>query len=76
MKVTLAASQRSCSKNYDENIKKATELIRLAKKKNADRILLQELLNEIIFARLKTIIAFPLRKNTTILNPRIFQQTC
>ena len=53
MKVTLAASQRSCSKNYDENIKKATELIRLAKKKNADRILLQELFERNYFCQIE-----------------------
>ena len=52
MKVTLAASQRSCSKNYDENIKKATELIRLAKKKNADRLLLQELFERNYFCQI------------------------
>ena len=43
MKTTLAISQMSVSKDYEENIKKATQLIREAKSKGADLILLQEL---------------------------------
>ena len=52
-KVTLAASQMSCSKDYDENIKKATKLIRDAKKKGADRILLQELFERNYFCQIE-----------------------
>ncbi len=53
MKVTLAASQRSCSKDYGKNIKKATEFVIEAKKKGADRLLLQELFERNYFCQIE-----------------------
>lgn len=53
MKVTLAASQMACTNNYDENIKNATKLIKEAKKKGADVILLQELFERKYFCQIE-----------------------
>lgn len=53
MKVTLSATQFSCSRNYDENIKKATEMILKAKKKGADLVLLQELFERNYFCQIE-----------------------
>lgn len=53
MKVTLAASQFACSKDYDENIKKATYLVKVAKKQGADLILLQELFERNYFCQIE-----------------------
>lgn len=53
MKVTLATSQMSCSRDYSENIKKATELIKEAKRQKADMILLQELFERNYFCQIE-----------------------
>ena len=53
MKTTLAISQMSVSKDYEENIKKATKLIREAKSKGADLILLQELFERPYFCQIE-----------------------
>lgn len=53
MKVTLCATQMSCSVNYDENIKKATHLILEAKKKDVDVLLLQELFERNYFCQIE-----------------------
>lgn len=53
MKVKLAASQMACSRNYDENIKKATQFIREAKKQGVDMILLQELFERNYFCQIE-----------------------
>ncbi|MFA6861075.1 MAG: N-carbamoylputrescine amidase [Bacilli bacterium] len=53
MKITLAATQMACSKIYDENIKKATQIIEKAKKKGADVILLQELFERNYFCQVE-----------------------
>ena len=53
MKTTLAISQMSVSKDYEENIKKATQLIREAKSKGADLILLQELFERPYFCQIE-----------------------
>jgi N-carbamoylputrescine amidase len=42
-KVTVAATQMACSRNTDDNIQKAEDLVRLAAKDGAQIILLQEL---------------------------------
>ena len=42
-KVTVAATQMACTDNSDENIDKAVEIIRTAKEKGANIILIQEL---------------------------------
>ena len=53
MIVNLSATQMSCSKDYDENIKKATRMIKEAKKKQADVILLQELFERNYFCQIE-----------------------
>ncbi|MFA6830630.1 MAG: N-carbamoylputrescine amidase [Bacilli bacterium] len=53
MKVTLAATQMACSKEYNENIKKATMIIEEAKKKGANVILLQELFERNYFCQVE-----------------------
>jgi len=53
MKITFAATQMACSKIYDENIKKATQIIEKAKKKGADVILLQELFERNYFCQVE-----------------------
>lgn len=53
MKVTLSASQMACSRNYDENIKKATKLIKEAKKNDVDMLLLQELFERNYFCQIE-----------------------
>lgn len=51
--VTLAATQMACSKEYEENIKHATELIKKAKEKGANVILLQELFERNYFCQIE-----------------------
>lgn len=53
MKVTLAATQMACSKNYDENIAHATKIIEEAKKRGANVILLQELFERNYFCQIE-----------------------
>jgi len=53
MKVTLSATQMSCSSSYDENIKKATKIIKEAKKQGADVVLLQELFERNYFCQIE-----------------------
>ena len=53
MKVTLSCSQISCSHDYDENLKKATSLVKEAKKNGADLILLQELFERNYFCQIE-----------------------
>lgn len=53
MNVRLAASQMSCSWDYEENIKKATELVKEAHKKGADLLLLQELFERRYFCQIE-----------------------
>lgn len=53
MKVKLAASQMSCSSNYEENIKKATELVHKASKEGVDMLLLQELFERNYFCQIE-----------------------
>ena len=48
-KVTVAATQMSCTDNSDENINKAVEIIKTAKEKGADIILIQELFTSLYF---------------------------
>ncbi len=52
-KVTLCATQFACSKDYDENIRKATSIIKEAKEKGADVILLQELFQRNYFCQIE-----------------------
>lgn len=53
MKVTLAATQMKCTENYEENILNATKLVKEAKKKGADVILLQELFERKYFCQIE-----------------------
>lgn len=53
MKVTLSATQMGCSSSYDENIKKATKIIKEAKKQGADVVLLQELFERNYFCQIE-----------------------
>lgn len=53
MKVTLAATQMSCSWDYEENLKKATKMIEEAAKKGADVVLLQELFERCYFCQIE-----------------------
>ena len=48
-KVTVAATQMACTDNSDENIDKAVEIIRTAKEKGANIILIQELFTSLYF---------------------------
>ena len=48
-KVTVAATQMACTDNSDENIDKAVEIIRTAKEKGANIILIQELFASLYF---------------------------
>ena len=48
-KVTVAATQMTCTDNSDENINKAVEIIRTAKEKGANIILIQELFSSLYF---------------------------
>jgi N-carbamoylputrescine amidase len=52
-KVTVSATQMSCTWNVDENIKKAEKLIREAKSKGANIILLQELFERKYFCQVE-----------------------
>ena len=52
-KVTLAATQMACSKDYDENIKHATKIVEEAKNKGANVILLQELFERNYFCQIE-----------------------
>ncbi len=51
--VTLAATQMACSQDYDENIKHATEMIKKAKEKGANVVLLQELFERNYFCQIE-----------------------
>lgn len=53
MKVKLACCQFACSNNYDENIKKATQLVSIASKEKADLLLLQELFERNYFCQIE-----------------------
>ena len=53
MKVTLSATQMACSRNYDENIRHATEMVKAAHKRGADVILLQELFQRNYFCQVE-----------------------
>ena len=53
MKVTLAATQMKCTENYEENILNATKLVKEAKKKGADVVLLQELFERKYFCQVE-----------------------
>ena len=48
-KVTVAATQMACTDNSDENINKAVEIIKSAKEKGANIILIQELFASLYF---------------------------
>ena len=48
-KVTVAATQMACTDNADDNINKAIEIIRTAKQKGANIILIQELFSSLYF---------------------------
>ncbi len=48
-KVTVAATQMACTDNSDKNIDKAVEIIRTAKEKGANIILIQELFSSLYF---------------------------
>jgi len=48
-KVTVAATQMACTDNADDNINKAIEIIRAAKQKGANIILIQELFSSLYF---------------------------
>ncbi len=51
--VTLAATQMACSQDYDENIHHATEMIKKAKEKGANVVLLQELFERNYFCQIE-----------------------
>lgn len=50
-KITLSATQMACSENYEENIARADQIIREAKEKGADVVLLQELFERHYFCQ-------------------------
>lgn len=52
-KVTLAATQMACSRDYDENILHATKMVEKAKAQGADVILLQELFERNYFCQIE-----------------------
>jgi len=52
-RVTLAATQMSCSHVYEENLKKAAAMVAQAKKKGADVVLLQELFERNYFCQVE-----------------------
>lgn len=52
-KVKLCATQMSCSNNYEENIKKATEIVKKAALEGANVILLQELFERNYFCQIE-----------------------
>ncbi len=52
-KVTLVATQMSCSSNYEENIKKADEIVRKAAAMGGNVILLQELFQRNYFCQIE-----------------------
>lgn len=54
-KVVVAATQMSCSKDIDENIKKADELVRSAATRGAQIVLLQELFETPYFCQVEDI---------------------
>ena len=53
MKIKVAITQMSCSSNYDENIKKAENLVKEAAEKGANIILLQELFSNLYFCQVE-----------------------
>lgn len=52
-KVTLAATQMACSRNYEDNILHATKMVENASKKGANVILLQELFERNYFCQVE-----------------------
>jgi len=50
-KITVAATQMSCSRNTDENVDKASRMIRVASDKGAQIVLLQELFENVYFCQ-------------------------
>ena len=69
--VTLAATQMACSQDYDENIKHATEMIKKAKEKGANVVLLQELFERNYFCQIEDYKRFDFaeeHKNSKTLN--------
>ena len=53
MKIKVAITQMSCSDNYEENVNKATELVKKAAEAGANVILLQELFSGLYFCQVE-----------------------
>lgn len=53
MKIKVAVTQMSCSNNYENNIKKADEMIAKCAKKGANVVLLQELFSNLYFCQVE-----------------------
>ena len=53
MKIKVAITQMNCSDNYDENVNKATELVKKAAEAGANVILLQELFSGLYFCQVE-----------------------
>ena len=64
--VTLVATQFACSSNYEENIKKADEIIKKAASKGGNVILLQELFERNYFCQIEDYSRFSYAQNDTI----------
>lgn len=53
MKIKVAISQMQCSSNYEENVKKAEQMIEKACKSGANIVLLQELFSNLYFCQVE-----------------------
>ena len=53
MKIKVAITQMSCSSNYEENIKKAEEMVKKCAEAGAQIILLQELFSNLYFCQVE-----------------------
>ena len=70
MKTKVAITQMSCSSNYEENIKKATQMVEKCAKEGAQIILIQELFSNLYFCQVEDYEKFSLaedRKNSPLI---------
>ncbi|HBF68860.1 MAG TPA: N-carbamoylputrescine amidase [Firmicutes bacterium] len=70
MKIKVAITQMSCTSNYEDNIKKAVNMVRKCAKEGANVILLQELFSNLYFCQVEDYDKFALaesRKDSQLL---------
>ena len=63
MKIKVAITQMSCSDNYEQNIKKAEEMVKKCAENGANIVLLQELFSNLYFCQVEDYEKFELAEN-------------